>query len=84
MQILSIILQVILCIFAIVLIVTVLLQPSKGAGVSGALGGASDTSFGGGSKKARGMEAKMARFTKICAVGFMIIAVALLIIQKFS
>lgn len=83
MQILTIVLQVILCVFAIILIGTVLLQPSKGAGVSGALGGATDTIFGGG-KKAKGMEAKLARLTKICAVGFMIIAVALLVIQKFS
>ena len=49
---------------ALVMVVTVLLQSSERSGL-GAVSGAAETFFG--KNKARGMDAKLALLTKICA-----------------
>lgn len=81
MQVVMIIIQVLLAIFAIVLIGTILLQPSKRPGMSSAISGGAETSFG--KKKAHGREAKMNKLTKISAICFMALAVVLMILSKF-
>lgn len=70
------IIGIFLLISALIMIVTVLLQSSERTGI-GAVSGAAETFFG--KNKARGMDAKLALVTKICAVVF----VALSIIMMF-
>ena len=70
------IIGIFLLISALIMIVTVLLQSSERTGI-GAVSGAAETFFG--KNKARGMDAKLALVTKICAGVF----VALSIIMMF-
>ena len=53
-----------LLISAIIMVITVLLQSSERTGI-GAVSGAAETFFG--KNKAKGMEARLALITKICA-----------------
>ena len=53
-----------LLIAAVVMVITVLLQSSERSGI-GAVSGAAETFFG--KNKAKGMEAKLAFLTKLCA-----------------
>ena len=68
----QVIIGILLFITALVLIVTVLLQESKQNGI-GAVSGAAETFFG--KNKAKGLEAKLALITKICAVAFVVLAI---------
>lgn len=81
MDILTLIIKIVLIIFAVFLIVVVLLQSGSKQGVSGAIMGGAEQIFG--KKKARGMDALLSRLTKISAVGFMILSTLLVIIAKF-
>ncbi|MDI9472590.1 MAG: preprotein translocase subunit SecG [Bacillota bacterium] len=65
----------------IVLIVSVLMQSGKSAGMSGIIGGGAEQLFG--KQKGRSMDALFEKLTKISAVAFMVIAVLLLIIRRF-
>ena len=69
------VLTIIFIILALILTVVVLMQEGKSAGLSGTLGGSSDTYWG--KNKGRSMEGKLDKATKIMAVLFFIIAVAL-------
>ena len=64
-----------LLISAIVMVITVLLQSSERAGI-GAVSGAAETFFG--KNKARGMEAKLAMMTKICAGLFVTLSIVMM------
>ncbi len=55
---------------SIVIILLILLQSGKAAGLSGAISGAADSFFG--KNKGRTLDAIFARFTKICAVVFLL------------
>ena len=68
----QVIVGILLFITALVLIVTVLLQESEQNGV-GAISGAAETFFG--KNKAKGMEAKLALITKVCAIAFVVLAI---------
>ena len=68
----QVIVGILLFITALVLIVTVLLQESKQNGMS-AVSGAAETFFG--KNKAKGLEAKLALITKICAIAFVVLAI---------
>lgn len=81
MDVLSIIIKIVLVIFSVFLIAVVLLQSGQSKGISGAIGGGAEAMFG--KKKARGMDALLVKLTKFSAVGFMILAVLLVIIQKY-
>ena len=74
MEILKIVLTILFAIDCIVLTAIVLLQEGKSAGL-GAIAGASDTFWG--QNKGRSKEGKMVLATKIAAVLFIILAVAL-------
>ncbi|HBU12797.1 MAG TPA: preprotein translocase subunit SecG [Clostridiales bacterium] len=80
-DIVSLIIKIVLVAFSVFLIAVVLLQSGQRAGVPGAIGGGAEQLFG--KKKARGMDALLVRLTKIAAVGFMVLAVLLVIIQKY-
>ena len=57
------------------LILVVLLQSGKSAGLSGAIAGVADTFMS--KNKAKGWDAKLARWTKWVAIGFMIITLVI-------
>ncbi|QKS72237.1 preprotein translocase subunit SecG [Paenalkalicoccus suaedae] len=68
-------LSVLLVIVSILLIVTVLLQSSRSAGLSGAISGGAEQLVG--KQKARGLEAVLSKATAVLGTIFFIIALAL-------
>lgn len=80
MQVLNIIMTVLLILTSLVLIVAVLLQPGKSAGLSGAITGGAETFFG--RNKAKTYEGKLALATKITTGVVFALSLALVIIQK--
>lgn len=66
---------------SVFLIIVVLLQESKSAGLSGAIAGGADTFFG--KNKGRTIEAKLEKMTKFVAVLFFILAIATTFILLF-
>ena len=66
------VINVLLVIVGIVMIVLVLLQPGKSAGLSGAISGGAEQLFG--KQKARGVEYILHRSTIVAAVLFFILA----------
>ena len=78
MNVIKIILSIILGIDCLALIVLVLMQQGKAAGLSGAIAGGAETFFG--KKKASSMEGKMLLYTKITAAVFMVLAIVLAIL----
>ena len=68
---------IVLMLSAIVMIVTVLMQSSERTGI-GAVSGAAETFFG--KNKARGMDAKLALITKICAAIFVGLSIVMMLL----
>ena len=66
---------------SIFLIIVVLLQESKSAGLSGAISGGADTFFG--KNKGRTIEAKLEKMTKYVAIFFFALAIATTFILLF-
>ena len=81
MEVVSWIIKIILVVFSVFLIIVVLLQSGAKQGLSGAITGGAEQMFG--KKKARGMDALLVKLTKVAAVGFMILAAFLVIMQKY-
>jgi len=73
MSALSIILNIVLILISLVLIAVVLMQQGQRQGL-GAISGGAETFFGKG--KAKGMDAKLQKITKIAAVAFIVLAIA--------
>jgi len=73
------ILTVLLVIAELFLIVVVLLQSGKKAGLSGTIAGGAETFFG--KHKARSFEGRLQQLTKLSAAAFIIIAVILAILD---
>lgn len=65
---------ILLVIISIALIVVVVLQSGRSAGLSGAITGGAEQLFG--KQKARGMEAVLSRLTVILATLFFLLAIA--------
>ena len=72
------VLMVVQLIVSIILIVTILLQSGKSAGLSGSITGGSEQMYG---SKARGYEAMLSKLTAVSAALFIIVALALVTIQ---
>ena len=72
----------ILIILAVFLIIVVLLQESRSAGLSGAISGGADTFFG--KSKGRTMEQKLVKLTKISAIAFFILPLGITIFFMFK
>ncbi len=70
-----------LILLSIFLVVVVLLQESKSAGLSGAIAGGADTFFG--KNKGRTMEAKLAKITKLVAALFFVLTLATCVVIAF-
>lgn len=75
MQIAKLILTIIQALGAVFLIAVVLLQSGKSAGLSGAIAGVADTFMS--KNKAKGWDAKLARWTKWVAIGFMVLTLVI-------
>lgn len=67
--------KILLVIASIGLIIVVLLQSGKSAGLSGSIGGGAEQLMG--KQKARGIDALLGRLTVVFAVGFMVFAILL-------
>ncbi len=74
----KIILSVILVAVALMLIAVVMLQSGKSAGLSGAIAGVADTFMA--KNKAKGWDAKLARWTKWVAIAFMALLLVLCVL----
>jgi len=74
MSALEIIMGVLLCIFSVVIVVVVLLQEGKSAGLSGAIAGGADTFFG--KNKGRTIEQKLVKITRVVAIVFFVLVLA--------
>ena len=66
---------------SVFLIIVVLLQESKSAGLSGAISGGADTFFG--KNKGRTIEAKLEKMTKYVAILFFVLAIATTFVLLF-
>lgn len=77
---LLIIVKVLYFLVCLALIVVVLFQKGKSAGLSGAIGGVGETYWG--KNKARTMDSKLQKGTVGLAIAFIIIALAIQFIEK--
>lgn len=75
MDVLKMVVQIIYILICIALTVIVLMQEGKSAGLSGALTGSTDTFWG--KNKGRSAEGALDRATKILAILFILISLAL-------
>ena len=76
---LSIIIDIVLILISIVLIVTVLMQEGQRQGL-GAIGGGAETFFG--KNKAKSMEGRLQKYTKIAAAVFIVLAIVATIVTS--
>ena len=72
-------LSIIFAIICLALILIVLFQSGKSAGLSGAIAGGADTFLS--KNKARSADARLAKLTKWVAILFMVLALVLVILQ---
>ncbi len=77
----EIVLGILLIISSLLIIVAVLLQESKTAGLSGAIAGGAETFFG--KNKGRTMEQKLVKWTKYIAIFFFIISLSTTLLLLF-
>lgn len=82
MDALQIIVGILLILLSVFLIIVVLLQESRSAGLSGAISGGADTFFG--KSKGRTMEQKLVKFTKVGAAVFFVLTLAVSIYFMFK
>lgn len=80
MNILGIILTIIFCVVCVSLIVIILLQSSRNAGLSGTVSGMGETYWG--KNKANSIEGKLEKYTKLLGAVFIILAVILNVVIK--
>jgi len=79
MSALTIILTILQLLTAIAVIVIVLFQSGKSAGLSGAIGGVADTFLA--KNKAKSLDAKLAKNTKWVAIAFVVLTLIINIIE---
>ena len=77
----EIILGIVLILLSVAIIVLVLLQESKSAGLSGAIAGGAETFFG--KNKSRTMESNLVLITKIIAISFFVLALVATLLLLF-
>lgn len=82
MNTITLIFTIIFVLASLVLIVSVLMQSGKSAGLSGSIGGGAEQLFG--KQKGRTMDAMFEKMTAIASVAFMLSAIILLVLQKYN
>lgn len=75
MEILKVIVTIVYIMICVALCVVVLMQEGKSGGLSGAIGGTTDTYWG--KNKGRSMEGALEKGTKLLAAGFIVLALVL-------
>lgn len=79
-------LEIIVSIFHILislsLVVIVLLQSGKTAGLSGSIAGGAETFFG--KNKGRTLDALLSKYTSAAAIAFLVTSIALFLIMKYN
>ena len=75
MPVLKVIVNILHVLFCISIIVVVLLQSGKQAGLSGAIAGGAETFFG--KNKGRTIDALLSKYTAVAAVLFLVTSIAL-------
>ena len=73
-------LMVILGIASLVLVCSILLQQGNSAGLSGSIAGGAEQLFG--KKKAKGYEGILNKTTTVCAILFIVVSLALVVLEK--
>ena len=74
------VLTIVHIVLAVILVVTVLFQSGKSAGLSGSIGGGAETFFG--KNKARTMDGMLAKLTAVVAFLFIVTSFVLSLILK--
>ena len=72
-------LMILLAVASIILIASVLLQSGNSAGLSGSIAGGAEQLFG--KKKSKGYEAILAKVTSVAAVLFVVLSIALVMME---
>lgn len=75
----SIALKIVLAFASVILIVSILLQSSSSAGLSGSIGGGAEQLFG--KKKSRGYDAILSRISTVSAVLFIVLSLVLVALE---
>ena len=73
------ILMVVLAIASVILIISILLQSSNSAGLSGSIGGGAEQLFG--KKKSQGYEGILNKISTVAAVLFIVLSLILVILE---
>jgi preprotein translocase subunit SecG len=77
---LQIIVSILHIIFALSIVVIVLLQSGKTAGLSGSIAGGAETFFG--KNKGRTLDAILSKYTSVAAIAFLITSIVLFLVLK--
>lgn len=75
----SIALKIILALVSIILIISILLQSSNSAGLSGSIGGGAEQLFG--KRKSQGYEGILSKISTVAAVLFIVISLVLVALE---
>jgi preprotein translocase subunit SecG len=75
----SIALKIILAVASVILIISILLQSSNSAGLSGSIGGGAEQLFG--KKKSQGYDGLLSKITIVAAVLFIVLSLVLVAIE---
>ena len=72
-------LKIVLALVSVILIISILLQSSNSAGLSGAIGGGAEQLFG--KKKSQGYDAILSKVATIAAVLFIVLSLVLVALE---
>ncbi len=75
----SIALKIVLAFASVILIISILLQSSNSAGLSGSIGGGAEQLFG--KKKSQGYDAILSRISTVSAVLFIVLSLVLVALE---
>lgn len=75
----SIALKIVLALVSIILIISILLQSSNSAGLSGSIGGGAEQLFG--KKKSQGYDGILSRIATVAAVLFIVVSLVLVALE---
>ena len=72
-------LKIVLAVASVILIISILLQSSNSAGLSGSIGGGAEQLFG--KKKSQGYEGILSKISTVSAIIFMLLSIILVAIE---
>ena len=73
-------LMIVLALASVVLIISILMQKSNSAGLSGAIGGGAEQLFG--KKKSQGYEGILSKISTVAAILFILLSLVIVMLQK--